>query len=198
MDCLVPCEMMICRPVMVQSGGKQNSLDFIMKVKWKWVFVTHTKWSEEWNWTHHHKPVSEQQVQEQSAAHGRCTLGNTLTEGTSVKPGKPSVISRLFQPAEQNYSSLPLQPSSVAVWWWCCSEMMAWLRVVLNISDRTSASWSTQALSTWPGILSGPAALRGSALRSVSSRWQRTGRAPGLLAGGGFFHRLGFLTPNLA
>lgn len=63
---------------------------------------------------------------------------------------------------------------------------MAWLRVVLNMFDRTSASWSTQALSTRPGTLWGPAALRGSTLSGISSHWQGTWRAPGRPVGGAF------------
>ncbi len=45
--------------------------------------------------------------------------------------------------------------------------MTAWLSEVLKISVRTSVSCSAQSFSTRPGILSGPAALRGLILDRV-------------------------------
>ncbi len=39
--------------------------------------------------------------------------------------------------------------------------MTAWLSEVLKISVRTFVSCSAQFFSTWQGMLSGPAALRG-------------------------------------
>ncbi len=45
--------------------------------------------------------------------------------------------------------------------------MTAWLSEVLKISVRTSVSCSAQSFSTLPGILSGPAALRGLILDRV-------------------------------
>ncbi len=45
--------------------------------------------------------------------------------------------------------------------------MTAWLSEVLKISVRTSVSCSAQSFSTRPGILSGPAALRGIILDRV-------------------------------
>ncbi len=45
--------------------------------------------------------------------------------------------------------------------------MTAWLSEVLKISVRTSVSCSAQSFSTRPGILSGPAALRGLILDKV-------------------------------
>ncbi len=45
--------------------------------------------------------------------------------------------------------------------------MTAWLSEVLKICVRTSVSCSTQSLSTRPGMLSGPAALRGLVLDRV-------------------------------
>ncbi len=45
--------------------------------------------------------------------------------------------------------------------------MTAWLSEVLKISVRTSVSCSAQSFSTQPGMLSGPAALRGLILDRV-------------------------------
>ncbi len=45
--------------------------------------------------------------------------------------------------------------------------MSAWLCEVLKISVRTSVSCSAQSFSTWPGLLLGPAALRGLILDRV-------------------------------
>ncbi len=45
--------------------------------------------------------------------------------------------------------------------------MTAWLSDVLKISVRTSVSCSAQSFSTRPGMLSGPAALRGLILDRV-------------------------------
>ncbi len=45
--------------------------------------------------------------------------------------------------------------------------MTAWLSEVLKISVRTSVSCSAQSFSSRPGMLSGPAALRGLILDSV-------------------------------
>ncbi len=45
--------------------------------------------------------------------------------------------------------------------------MTAWLSEVLKISVRTSVSCSAQSFSTWRGMLSGPAALRGLILDRV-------------------------------
>ncbi len=54
--------------------------------------------------------------------------------------------------------------------------MTAWLSEVLKISVRTSVSCSAQFFSTRPGILSGPAALRGLILDRVfltsAGRWE--------------------------
>ncbi len=46
-------------------------------------------------------------------------------------------------------------------------ETTAWLSEVLKISVRTSISCAAQAFSTRPGMLSGPAALRGLILDRV-------------------------------
>ncbi len=45
--------------------------------------------------------------------------------------------------------------------------MTAWLSEVLKISVRTSVRCSAQSLGTWPGMLSGLAALRGLILDRV-------------------------------
>ncbi len=57
--------------------------------------------------------------------------------------------------------------------------MPAWLSEVLKISLRTSVSCSAQSFSTWPGMLSGPAALHGLILDMVSLHRLETDRAPG-------------------
>ncbi len=59
--------------------------------------------------------------------------------------------------------------------------MTAWLSEVLKISVRTSVSCSAQSFSTRPGILSGPAALRGLVLDRVflTSAGDRWSGAPG-------------------
>lgn len=46
-------------------------------------------------------------------------------------------------------------------------DTAAWLREMLNISARTFVSWSAQALSTHPGMLSSPADLCGLTLARV-------------------------------
>ncbi len=55
----------------------------------------------------------------------------------------------------------------------------AWLSEVLKISVRTSVSCSAQSLSTRPGMLLGPAALRGLTLDRYSLHQLETDRAPG-------------------
>ncbi len=54
--------------------------------------------------------------------------------------------------------------------------MTAWLSEVLKISVRTSVSCAAQSFSTRPGMLSGPAALRGLILDRVfltsPGRWE--------------------------
>ncbi len=52
-------------------------------------------------------------------------------------------------------------------WIWDMWGMTAWLSEMLKISVRTSVSCSAQSFSTRPGILSGPAALRGLILDRV-------------------------------